>query len=211
LQTIGGKPKPGNLAGIIRYNRSMRALILHGTNADHTQNWFPWLKTELEKLGYEVWVPDLPVNGRPNIERYNQLLLGQGWDFNDNLVIGHSSGAVAILGLLQALPKDVKINTAILAGAFTKRLSQDPSWEMLSELFDKPFDYEAIKQKAKQFIFLHSDDDPYCPIEQAQELHNKIGGEFMRLHGMKHFSIGLDKRFAKFPELLEIIKTKVLA
>ncbi len=189
----------------------MRAVILHGTNSDHTGNWFPWLKAELEKLGYEVWVPDLPVNGRPNSQRYNKLLLNQGWDFNDNLIIGHSSGAVAILGLLQALPKDTKINTAILAGAFTKRLSQDPSWEMLSELFDKPFDYGAIKQKAKQFIFVHSEDDPYCPIEDAEELCQKVSGEFIRFQGMKHFSISLDKRFTSFPELLAIIKQKVPA
>ncbi len=187
----------------------MKAVILHGTNSNHTSNWFPWLKTELEKLGYEVWVPDLPANGRPNIERYNSFLLSQGWDFNDNLIVGHSSGAVAILGLLPALPEDVKINTAILAGSFTKRLSEDPSWEMLSELFYEPFDFEIVKQKAKQFIFVHSEDDPYCPIEQAEELHHKIGGEFIRFKDMKHFGVKLDPRFSKFPELLDIIKQKV--
>lgn len=187
-----------------------KAVILHGTNSDHTSNWFPWLKGELEKLGYEVWVPDLPVNGRPSTKRYNEFLLSQGWDFSNNLIIGHSSGAVAILGLLQALPEGTKINTAILAGAFTKRLSQDPSWEMLSGLFDKPFDFESIKQKAKHFIFIHSEDDPYCPIEQAEELHDKIGGEFIRFEGMKHFGVKLDSRFTKFPELLDIIKQKVV-
>jgi predicted alpha/beta hydrolase family esterase len=189
-----------------------KAVILHGTEANHTMHWFPWLKEQLEILGYEVWVPDLPQAERPNTTRYNQFLLSQGWDFTDNLIVGHSSGAVAILGLLQALPDDTRINTAILAGAFTKRLPDgDPSWEMLSELFEKPFDFERVKQKAKQFIFVHSDDDPYCPLDQAQELQSKVGGELILMHGMKHFSTNLDPRFNKFPELLDIIKQKVVS
>lgn len=186
-----------------------RAVILHGTNGNHAENWFPWLKTELEKRGYEVWVPDLPHAERPSISRYSDFLLGQGWDFQDNLIIGHSSGSIAILGLLQALPKDTTINTAILVGSFTKRMLNSPSWEMLSELFEKPFDFEAIKQKSSKFIFVHSDDDPYCPIEQARDLHGKLGGDFVQLHGMKHFSKKLDPRFDAFPELLEIIEKRV--
>lgn len=47
------------------------ALILHGTDADHTQNWFPWLEKELLQRNYEVWVPDLPQSDHPNIRRYN--------------------------------------------------------------------------------------------------------------------------------------------
>lgn len=188
-----------------------RAIILHGTSADHSSNWFSWLATELKKLGYEVWAPDLPDADRPNIEKYNDFLLSQSWDFNDNLIIGHSSGAVAILGLLQALPENTKIDTAILAGSFTKRLSESPSWEMLRELFEKPFDFPGIRQKANQFIFVHSDDDPYCPLEQAEELHDKLGGELLVLHGTGHFSAKLDPRFTKFPELLDIIKQRVSA
>lgn len=188
----------------------MNFLILHGTGADHTSNWFPWLKAELEKLGHEVWVPDLPDADRPNIQKYNDLLLHQGWDFNNSVIIGHSSGSVAILGLLQALPAGTKINTAILVGAFTKRLSESPSWEMLRELFDEEFDYDEIKSKATRFIFVHSGDDPYCPIEDARTLCKDLDGKFVELDSMGHFSESLDPRFDKLPELLEIIEDDVL-
>lgn len=186
-----------------------RAVILHGTNGNHTENWFPWLKSELEKLGYEVWVPDLPGAEKPDMERYKKFLLEQEWDFTDNVVIGHSSGAVAILGLLEALPENTQIDAAILVGAFTERLATEPSWEMLRGLFGRPFNFDAIKQKARQFIFVHSDDDPYCPLEQAKELHQKLGGEFILMHGCGHFSAKLDPRFSQFPELLDIIKKEV--
>ncbi|MGI9027754.1 MAG: RBBP9/YdeN family alpha/beta hydrolase [Candidatus Saccharimonadales bacterium] len=189
----------------------MKFLILHGTGANHTDNWFPWLTSELQKRGHEVWTPDLPDADRPNIQKYNQLLLNQNFDFSNAVVIGHSSGAVAILGLLEALPDDTKLNTAVLVGSFTKRMIESPSWEMLKELFDDPFDYEGIKQKSGQFIFVHSDDDPYCPIEQAEFLAEKLGGEMHRFTGMGHFSKSLDPRFDSFPELLEIIEQKVLS
>jgi len=188
----------------------MKFLILHGTDADSSSHWFPWLKDELEKLGHEVWVPDLPRADRPNIDRYARYLFAQDWDFTDNVIIGHSSGAVAILGLLQKMPDRTKISTAILAGAFTKRLAENPSWSMLRELFDKAFDFEAIKQKSDRFIFVHSKDDPYCPIEDARELCKNLAGEFIELDGMGHFTTKLDPRFSKFPELLEIIKTEII-
>lgn len=188
----------------------MKFLILHGTRSSGKGNWFPWLKAELEALGHEVWAPDLPDADRPNIKKYNKFLLNQGWDFNDNVIIGHSSGSVAILGLLEALPEEMKINTAVMVGSFTKRLSESPSWEMLKELFEKPFDFDGIKQKSGKFIFVHSKDDPYCPLDQAEELKEKLDGEMVLFDDLGHFTLSRDPRFDKFPELLEIIKTKVI-
>lgn len=188
----------------------MRFLILHGTDADHRSNWFPWLKQELENLGHEVLVPDLPKSDHPNIDRYWDHLRFLEWDFNNNVWIGHSSGSVAILGLLQKLPSDINVDTSILVGSFTKRLSQSPSWEMLKELFDKPFDFEKIKKKSKKFIFVHSKDDPICDISEARELHRNIGGDMIEFDHMGHFSLGTNPEFTKFPEILEIIKSKIL-
>lgn len=189
----------------------MKFLILHGTGSDSNGNWFPWLKRQLEDLGHEAWIPDLPDADRPNIQKYNNLLLNSGWDFNNCVVIGHSSGAVALFGFLQALPEGVKVNTAVFVGAFTKRLSESPSWEMLRELFEKPFDFETIKQKASKFIFVHSTDDPICDINEAKSLHKEIGGEFIELSGKGHFITRLDPSMTEFPELLQIIKTKILS
>ncbi len=186
-------------------------VILHGTDADHASNWFPWLKAQLEALGHNVWVPDLPGADRPDPKRYNEYLLSQGWDFNDAVLIGHSSGALEILALVSALPAAIKIKTAIMIGSFTERMLDDPSWEMLSELFSRPFDLDAIKQRVGNFIFVHSEDDPYCPIGQAEELNSKLGGEFIRFKDKGHFCLNDGPEFVELPELLEIIEQKVTA
>jgi len=179
------------------------ALILHGTSATPQNNWFPWLKKELESRDFKVWVPSLPQTNKPNIKRYNRFLLKSNWQFNkDSVLIGHSSGAVAILGLLQGLPKDIKVDTCILVGT----LNDDLDWDALNELFIKPFDWKKIKSKARKFIFIHSDDDPYCPLEHAQFQAKKLGGKLIVLKGQKHFSIdpgGLKHK--KFPFLLKLL------
>lgn len=180
------------------------ALILHGTNGNSQENWFPWLNQELESRGYKIWVPDLPDADKPNIQRYNQFLLSnKDWSFNEETVlIGHSSGAVAILGLLQALPENVVINACYLVGSF----KDDLGWDALKELFVEPFDFDVIKKKFRLFYFIHSDNDPYCPLSHAEYLHDKIGGDLIILPGQKHFSVGtFGEAYRQFPYLLNHI------
>ena len=52
------------------------ALILHGTDGTPQDNWFSWLGEELQKKGYQVWVPQLPEADKPNPETYNTFLFG---------------------------------------------------------------------------------------------------------------------------------------
>jgi len=179
-------------------------LILHGTNNNSQGNWFPWLKKELEKRDWSVWVPDLPRADKPNIKRYNRLIFSnKNWPFNqDSVIIGHSSGAVAILGLLQALPKSTQVNTCILVGTF----NDDLGWEALDELFTEPFDWKKIKTKAKKFIFIHSDDDPFCPLAHAKFQAKKLNGQLIIKKGQKHFSISPGgPKYKKFPFLLGLL------
>lgn len=184
----------------------MRAVILHGTSNNHKGNWFPWLKAELEKLGVQTWVPDLPESNRPNVKRYTNFLLSSDFDFSDSLIIGHSSGAVEVLDLLQNLPSGTKANTAIMVAVF----KGDLGWEDLKDLADFSYDAIKVQHAAKQRIVIHSDDDPHCPIEGARQIAQDIDAQMIEMHGMKHFSHNTDPRFKKFPELLEIIKQKVL-
>lgn len=182
------------------------ALILHGTGSNSKGNWFPWLKKELEGRGWKVWAPDLPNADYPNIKEYNKVILdNKDWVFDrDSVLIGHSSGAMAILGLLQALPEGKSVDTCILIGSFIST-EADPDWDKMKGLFEEPFDYESIKKKARHFVFIHSQDDPYCPPEQAEFLSEKVGGELIMKEHEGHFNLKKSPKYKKFPLVLEIL------
>ena len=188
-----------------------RAVILHGTGGSPTENWFPWLKTQLELVGYEVWVPQLPGAGRPNTRYYTDFLLSSKWDFQDNLLIGHSSGAVEILHLLQNLPKGTTVKTAVCVAAFSEYLAKEPKWENLTELFVEPFDFPTITSKAKTILFVHAADDPYCDPRKAEELADAVGGKYIELTSGGHFSAGKDPRYQTFPKLFGLLNERHLA
>ena len=180
------------------------ALILHGTNGTPQGNWLPWLKTQLEQKHWKVWSPQLPHAEKPSLKRYNEYLLKQKFALNENTyIIGHSSGAVAALGFLQQLPENTKMNTIILVGAF----KDDLGWEALKELFDVPLNFEKIKKHARHFFFIHSDNDPYCPLDHATYLAEKLDGELIIRSGEKHFSTEAGgEQYKEFPFILTLIK-----
>jgi uncharacterized protein len=179
------------------------ALILHGTSGSSKGNWLPWLQGELEERGWNVWVPDLPQATEPNRKRYNEFLLSAGWEFNtQSIIVGHSSGSVSILGLLQELPEGTRIDTAIFVGAFRDDLGR----EDLKGLFETPFDFATIRSRARRFLFLHSDNDPFCPLPGAQWLCEQVGGEMTLVPGAFHFSVGTGgELYKELPILLSLI------
>lgn len=181
-------------------------LILHGTDASLESNWFVWLKDELINEGYKVWLPQLPSSDRPNANTYNNFLLSNP-DFifdKDTVVIGHSSGAVEVLSILQHLPNGIVIKSAILVSAFKDNLGCD----VLDGLFIEPFNFGLIKQHCSEFIFIHSDNDPYCPINHAEYLAEQTNGRMIKFEGQGHFNTELGPQYKKFPELLKIIGFK---
>ncbi len=159
------------------------ALILHGTGADSESNWFPWMKRELQKKGYKVWVPNLPHSMTPNSTANTQYILDR-WQFDeDSLLIGHSSGAVLVLYLLQNLPKKTTINRALLVSVF----KDDLGWPNLADVFSEPLDWKKIKEGAQKITLLHSDNDPYVSLDQAELIAEKLNAELIIKENQGHF------------------------
>ena len=180
-----------------------QALILHGTAASPEANWFRWLERSLIQNGYTVWLPQLPHAEAPNTDTYNTFIFTQS-DFKINhetILIGHSSGAVEILSLLQHLPANLMVSDVYLVSAFKNNLD----WPALDGLFNEPYDYDAIRKKATSITLIHSDNDPYVPLDHAQFLADKLSANLRLLPGQGHFNTEQSADYREFPKLLELI------
>jgi predicted alpha/beta hydrolase family esterase len=185
-----------------------QALLLHGTDGSPELIWIPWLKAKLEAKGYHVWAPLLPENHTPNRETYGKFLLENSeYDLTDAILIGHSSGAVEVLNLLDdARTPHVKLAVMVSAWAGGRPNGYAAANTQFENLFPEAgFDFAKMREKAGAISFLHSDNDPYCPLEQAQFLAEQLSAPITIVPGGGH----LGKQYAELPELWKLIEPRL--
>ena len=192
------------------YKNSMKnALILHGAGNSPQGNWFSWLKQELEKRKYKVWLPDLPNSDVPNVEGWlNTIFSNKEWQFNnESVIIGHSAGATLILRILERLPEQLKIQKSILVAGIVRLGTKPEYFQYKKSLVEQPFNWEKIKKSCHRFYFVCSDNDPYeCGFDQAQIMQKQLGGEIVFRPGEAHFNLEKGPEYKQFPLLLDLIE-----
>ncbi len=177
------------------------AFIIHGTAGYPEENWFPWLKQELQPLGYNVIIPQFPTPENQTAEAWFEVF-EKYLEFytSETILIGHSLGGTFILNILQKY--DTKVAGAYLVAApigipFVKFIEADKP-------FTKDgFDWGKIKSNSKVFEVFHSDNDPYVGINNAEEIVKNLGIKLSFMAGAGHFNEAAG--YTKFPELLEKI------
>lgn len=183
----------------------MNFIIIHGVYADPEANWFPWLKTELEKRGFGVIVPKFPTPLDQSLESWNRVFLNYEDKISEETVlIGHSLGAAFILNYLEKTGKKVK--AVILVAGFHKLLGS--KYDEINKTFiGKDFDWGKIKSSCNNFFVFASDNDEYIPVEVGEELAKNLSAEFNIVRGGGH----LNKKdgYDTFPLLLETIIIEV--
>lgn len=183
-------------------------LILHGAENNSQGNWFPWLKQELEKKGYKAWAPDLPNSSVPVLKDWMDTIFSNNeWKFDeDSVIIGHSMGGTLTLRILEKLPDDVRIAKAVLVATPVELGTKPETFPYKRDLVTSPFNWDKIKKSAKEFYFIHSDNDQYeCGIDQGEILKKNLGGELIIKPGEAHFNLEKGPEYKKFPLLLELI------
>lgn len=176
------------------------ASIFHGTGGTPDLFWFPYLKDELEKRSYEVWLPQLPQAKLPDIDVWLPFALKQG-NYNDETVlVGHSAGCPLILSLLEKI--DIKIKLAILVAGFTEPLDENPE-----PILQNSYDWEKIKAHVENIVFINSDNDPWgCDDEVGRKMFEKLGGTLIIRSGEGHMgSTSFNQPYTLFPLLPALI------
>jgi predicted alpha/beta hydrolase family esterase len=105
------------------------------------------------------------------------------------------------LGILQELPSDTVVDKVLLVAGFT----DDLGWKELGGLFSIHLEWKRIKEKARNIVLFHSDNDQYVPLHHGESLRDFLGAKLIVMKGQGHFSTSTDPKYRNFPELLEKI------
>jgi len=190
-----------------------KVYIIHGWEGYPEENWFPWLKKELEEKGFEVHVPQMPNSEKPTKESWVSFLNKLVNDPDeDTYFVGHSMGCQAIARYLETLPEDIKIGGAIFVAGFFKRLTglgEEPDFEEVERDWLKtPINLTKIKNHLDKSVAIFSDDDPYVPLDNQEDFRDKLKSKIIIQHKMNHFSgnWGITELPIVLEELLKMAK-----
>lgn len=87
-------------------------------------------------------------------------------------MIGHSLGVPFLLNVLETEP----VKTAFFVAGFTGSLNNQFA-EIVRTFSNRQFNWKKIKENCKKYYVFHSDNDPYVPLQKAEELARNLGTE----------------------------------
>jgi len=180
------------------------ALLIHGAFGSPDENWFPWLKLELQNLGYEVHVPTFPTPENQNLESWEEIISPYLKTLNsESIVIGHSLGVPFGLRILELLNHSIK---AFYSAAGFVELLNNSTFDDINKTFtERDFDWDKIKTHGNKFFLYHGENDPYVPVNIAENLGLKLNTKLEIIPNGGHLNEGMG--FTKFPQLLKDIKS----
>ncbi|MCL5094053.1 MAG: alpha/beta fold hydrolase [Patescibacteria group bacterium] len=197
-------------------------LIFHGTGGYPEENWFPWLKEQLEsdtcqvtipkfpdskklfaKACLKVIVPQSPAPDKPEMNAWLKKLEEYKNKIDENtILIGHSLGGLFLLRVLERLDKPVKAAIFVSASIGVKPILFHKGDYDFSGGFE--FDWSRIKENAKHFEVFHSDTDKIVSIKNGEELASRLEVKLNIIPNAGH--LNAKAGYTKFPQLLEKLK-----
>lgn len=176
-----------------------KVFIFHGTAGYPEENWFPWLKEQLEAAGCEVFVPQFPTPENQTLENWFGVLEKYKKQITpETILVGHSLGGAFLLRVLEKYPAKAAFLVATPIGVLPiKNYESDRP-------FIESFDWEKIKSNCNSFFVYHSDNDPYVSLENGKELARKLETKLTFIPSAGHFN--KTAGFTKFELLFEEIK-----
>lgn len=147
-------------------------------------------------MGVEVIAAEFPDPQLARMKYWLPHIKKLGADEN-TILVGHSSGAVAAMRYAE----ENKILGSVLVGVAYTDLGEKS--ERLSGYFDKPWQWDKIRNNQRWVLEFSSTDDPYIPIEEARFVHDKLQTEYYEFTDKGHFMI------SDAPEIFKVIKKKI--
>lgn len=177
----------------------MRVILVHGFNSSPEENFHPWLKKELQDVGFEVVAPKLPLQKDTELNLpfiMEEMKKQVGYIKGDDIFLGHSLGGLIVLQYLEVVEMK-ETPRAVLLIATPWKVSRPE----LRRLFMADLDAEVLMWKARDFFVVHSADDALVPVEHGRKLAESLKAKFIQTQTDDHY-MG-----SAYPSLLSLILT----
>jgi predicted alpha/beta hydrolase family esterase len=162
--------------------------IFHGTEGYPEENWFPWMKHELEERGHQVFVPQFPsppVVPAKISEWFDVLKEYEQYINPEAVLIGHSLGGIFTLRVLEQLHHSISVAAFVGTPIGVHPIA---NYDRDNAFSGFAFNWENIRGKANNFIVFQSDNDPYVGLENGQRLATHLGVELDFVPKAGHFN-----------------------
>jgi len=172
-----------------------KVLIIHGLESNSREHWFLEEKERLERLGYEVTVPDMPNSASPRKEEWVQVIKDFEPD-KESILIGHSLGGPTILRYLELATS--KVGKCILIATPIRKL--DEEYKAIDNFLEGGFDWEKIKRNTEKLVVFAQAGDYAVPLQHGKDLANHTNAELVIVEGNDHFDkidFGLLEKYIK--------------
>lgn len=185
------------------------AIVLQGAGETQESFWLPYIKNELEKIGYQVWLPQLPGIDNPKLKEILPFILRNAQFNPDTIMIGHSAGVPFILSVLERIK--TKINLAVMVAGLTEPSTNDKAiTEWQKGFLQDKYDWKKIKAHCSKFVFINSVNDPWgCNDKQGKKMLDQLGGTLIINEDGHMGSEKFNQPYKKFPLLVALIKEKL--
>lgn len=173
-----------------------KVIIVHGKADDEKDNpaghWIPWLKKNLEKNAFEVFIPLMSKPWIPNYENWKKNFDKLNID-EETILIGHSCGAAFLVRWLGDTKKKIKKLILVAPWKISERENEKKFYN---------YKIEDIKENIGNLIIFTSDDEEEDGKKSVKIFHNSLGGEIIELKNHGHFTLE-DMGTEEFSKLLE--------
>ena len=166
-----------------------RAFLVHCWGGKPSGGWYSWIQKELLKKGFEVNLLSMPDTDIPRIDSWvNALYNAVGQLDEETYFIGHSVGCQAILRYLEK--QDNKAGGVFLvAGCLhLMNLENQEAERIISPWLTTKIDLSKVRSRAKEFVAIISDSDPWVPLSDTDIFSRELGAKVIIEKNRGHYT-----------------------
>lgn len=160
---------------------------------------------ELEKHNIYACAVSMPAPDEPVCDEWVKEI-SRHIDINKNdemYLVGHSLGVPAILRYLEKTGAKNIHGAVLVSGPSEKNDNRK-----IDSFLEKPFDFENIKSKCKNFSIIHGDNDSNVPLNNAETLSKELNGELVVVKNGGHLNGSAG--WLSLPQCLEALRKMMI-